>query len=83
VTPHPLSASALILAPLVITICYTGLCAAWPFRACRRCGGTGHRPSPSGRAFRYCHRCQGTGARLRTGRRAWNYYRRLRRDGTR
>jgi hypothetical protein len=81
--PHHLPASTLILALIIVTVGYAVACAAWPFRLCRRCGGTGRHRSPSGRAWRYCHHCHGTGARLRLGRRAWNYARRLHRDGTR
>ena len=81
--PHPIAASALILAPLVVTFGYIAACAIWPFAACRKCGGAGRRRSPSGRAWRYCHRCGGTGARLRTGRRIWNYLRNLHKEGHR
>ena len=81
--PHPIAASALILAPLAVTLCYIAACAIWPFRACRKCGGAGRRRSPSGRAWRYCHRCHGTGARLRTGRRIFNYLRNLHKEGHR
>ena len=81
--PHHVSASALILVLVIVTVGYVGACAAWPFGACRRCGGAGKRRSPTGRAWRYCHHCKGTGGRLRIGRRAWNYLRRLHRDGTR
>jgi hypothetical protein len=80
---HASPASALILIAAVITLGYAVACAAWPFCACRRCGGAGKLRSPSGRAFRYCRHCKGTGGRLHTGRRAWNYLRRLHHDATR
>ncbi len=81
--PHPVAASALILALLFVTLCYVGACAVWSFTACHKCGGAGRRRSPSGRAWRYCHRCHGTGARLRTGRRIWNWLRNLHKEGHR
>ncbi len=81
--PHPIAASALILAPLAVTFCYIAACAIWPFAACRKCGGAGRHRSPSGRAWRYSHRCHGTGARLRIGRRIWNYLRNLHKEGHR
>jgi hypothetical protein len=83
VHPHHLAASALTITLIIVTPGYILACAAWPFRACRRCGGKGRRRSPSGRAWRYCHHCHGTGARLRAGRRLWNHARRLHRDSTR
>ena len=81
--PHPIAASTLILAAIVVTVCYAGACAVWPFTACRKCRGAGRRRSPSGRAWRYCHHCGGSGARLRTGRRIWNYLRNQHKEGTR
>jgi hypothetical protein len=83
VHPHPLTASTLILALIIITFCYTLACMARPFGACRKCGGYGRHRSPSGRAGGYCHRCHGTGARLRTGRRIFNYLLALYREGRR
>jgi hypothetical protein len=80
---HAAPASALILALLIVTLCYAVACVVWPFGACRKCGGAGKLRSPSGRAWRYCRRCHGTGGRLRIGRRAWNYLRRLYHDSTR
>lgn len=70
-----------IAAVLVWAVGYVVACAVWPFRACRRCDGSGKRRSPSGKAWRPCRRCRGGGARLRFGRRAWNYARRLHREG--
>jgi hypothetical protein len=77
--PHPIAASALILALIVVTFCYVAACAVWPFANCRKCRGAGRHRSPSGRAWRYCHRCDGTGAR----RRIWNYLRNLHKEGHR
>lgn len=54
---------------------YVVACAIWPFGDCSRCGGSGKRRSPSGRAFRRCPKCSGTGARLRVGNRIYNYFR--------
>lgn len=81
--PHPIAASTLILALIVVTLGYIMACVVWPFSSCRKCGGAGRHRSPSGRAWRYCNRCGGTGARLRAGRRAWNYLRNLHKEGHR
>lgn len=54
----------------------------WPFKACRRCDGSGKRSSPSGRAWRPCRRCKGSGAKLRLTRRLWNWTRRTGRKAT-
>jgi hypothetical protein len=61
---------------------YACACYVWPFKACRKCGGSGRLKSPSGRAFRLCPRCKHTGRRLRFGRRVWNYVQRTRKEGT-
>jgi len=68
-------------AALVWAAAYALGCWLWPFRACPRCGGTGKRVSPSGKAFGLCRRCKGTARRLRFGRRAWEYSRRARAGG--
>ena len=47
-------------------------CWWWPYRAHRRCRGTGKLRSPAGRAFRSCPGCGGTGRVLRAGRRLWS-----------
>ena len=44
----------------------------WPYKAHRRCGGTGKLRPPLGRAFRSCPSCRGTGRVLRAGRRLWS-----------
>nr|WP_205863698.1 hypothetical protein [Planosporangium mesophilum] len=72
-----------VLALLAVTLGYAVGCWIWPFRACRRCAGTGKRRSPSGRGIRLCRRCRGTGLRLRAGRWIYNQLTRLRKDGTR
>lgn len=54
---------------------YAFACWIWPFTNCRRCHGSGKRPSPTGRAFRHCGRCTGSGARLRIGRVLWIHMR--------
>jgi hypothetical protein len=81
--PHVTAASALILALLAVTVCYAVACWIWPFKACRKCDGTGKRRSPSGRAFRLCRRCDGTGRRLRAGRWIYNHLSRRRREASR
>jgi hypothetical protein len=58
------------LIPLaVLAAGYLLSCAIWPYRACRRCSGTGKLRSPFGRAFRHCPRCGNTGQRARIGHR--------------
>ncbi|GGM34804.1 hypothetical protein GCM10012275_02560 [Longimycelium tulufanense] len=77
-TPGHGATTALALLTIIITLCYLGLCAVWPFRACRHCGGTGRRKGPFG-GIRLCRHCDGTGLRLRTGRRLLNATRRWQR----
>jgi len=79
VHPHLDPANTLILATLIVTFCYAGLCAVRPFGTCRKCRPTTRRTA--GR--RYCRRCGGTRLRLRTGRRVWNFIHRLYTEGTR
>lgn len=79
-TPIADASGPLILTALAVTFGYLTLIAVWPFKACRRCTGTGKRASPVGRALRVCPRCHGSGLRLRAARRVWNYLARLHRD---
>lgn len=74
---------AAIAAALLITVGYALTCAAWPFKNCRRCHGSGRSRAPMGRAFRRCRRCKGDGARLRTGTALWVWWRRTHSKGTR
>lgn len=55
--------------------CYALACAVWPYRRCSRCGGTGKRRSPSGKAWRPCGRCDGSGHSVRVGRRLVEWWR--------
>ncbi|MDQ3153884.1 MAG: hypothetical protein M3R63_19955 [Actinomycetota bacterium] len=71
----------LALAALVWVLGYVVACAVWPFTAHRRCGGTGKRRSPSGRAWRACKGCAGTGRKIRTGRKLWAAARTIDRKG--
>ncbi|WP_342751574.1 hypothetical protein [Paractinoplanes atraurantiacus] len=80
VDPHVTAAITLALALAAVTLCYAAACWIWPFKACRKCDGTGKRRSPSGRAFRLCRRCDGTGRRLRAGRWIYNHLSGIRRD---
>jgi hypothetical protein len=80
VNPHLTAAITLALALAAVTLCYAVACWIWPFKACRKCEGTGKKRSPSGRAFRLCRRCTGTGRRLRAGRWAYNRLSSTRRD---
>lgn len=74
-TPDMLPTSTLILITVLVTLGYLLVCGIWPFRACRRCQGTGRLRGPM-RGIRLCVRCDGTGLRLRFGRRLWNASRR-------
>lgn len=64
----------LVVLALVLAVGYIGACAWWPFMACRRCGGSGRKRSPSGKAWRSCPRCGGSGNRIRFGRRAYELF---------
>jgi DnaJ-class molecular chaperone len=70
-----------------ITLGYGLLCAAAPFRTCRRCHGFGFATHTDRRGRpkrgKTCRRCRGTGARIRAGRWAFNRWQRAYRDGTR
>lgn len=78
--PHLVVASAVTITLLAVALCYALACWIWPFKACRKCDGTGKKRSPSGRAFRLCRRCDGTGRRLRAGRWIYNRLSGIRRD---
>ncbi len=67
------STGSLLVFALVLGVGYVAACVIWPFRACRRCEGTGRVLSPTGRAWRHCPYCTGTGARLRLGRRIYTH----------
>jgi DnaJ-class molecular chaperone len=84
VNPHLPPAITLALLLITITFGYVSACIVWPFTHCRRCQGTGKRPSLFGRdTFRLCRRCHATGRQLRTGRKIWNFFHRLHGEGTR
>lgn len=72
----------LVVGAVMAVAGYAIACAVWPFARCKKCGGSGTRKSPSGRAFRFCRRCKSTGRRLRTGRRIFNRLQLLRDEGT-
>lgn len=78
--PHLTAATAMVPILTAVTLGYLFACWVWPFKACRRCDGTGKRRSPSGRAFRLCRRCEGTGRRLRAGRWVYNQLSSVQRD---
>jgi DnaJ-class molecular chaperone len=80
VTPDTDGTTVLTLVLLVVTLGYSVTCAIWPFKACRRCAGTGRLRPRLMRVIRLCPRCRGTGLRIRLGRHAWNNARRLHRD---
>ncbi|MET9483518.1 hypothetical protein [Streptomyces sp. NPDC006638] len=72
---------------VVVTVCYSVMCAVSPFGDCRRCRGMGHgmKTDRKGRAKRGkdCRRCHATGKRIRTGRHLYNLWSQTYRDGTR
>jgi DnaJ-class molecular chaperone len=39
----------------------------WPYRPCRRCGGTSRTEGSTKQRFGRCHQCGGTGRQLRWG----------------
>ena len=77
------AASLLCPALIIVTLCYAAVCAAKPFRICRRCAGTGLRGTRRGLRSRACRRCDGAGIHIRYGRHLFNEITRLYRDGTR
>lgn len=66
-------AGSFVFLAVVAAVVYAVSCLVWPFRACRKCGGAGRFPSPTGRAWRYCDKCGGRAAQVRFGRRVWTY----------
>jgi DnaJ-class molecular chaperone len=77
------AASLLCPALVLITLGYASICAAKPFRTCRRCSGTGRRGRRLGLRSRACRRCDGAGIHIRYGRRLFNEITRTYRDGNR
>ncbi|MGW0988464.1 hypothetical protein ACWD46_19915 [Streptomyces sp. NPDC002486] len=81
-TPTLLAIACLI----VVTLGYSGLCAASPFGDCRKCRGMGHalKHDRKGRLKRGkdCRRCRATGKRIRAGRWLYNRWARIYRAGT-
>jgi hypothetical protein len=77
------AASLLCPTLIFVTLCYAAVCAAKPFRLCRRCAGTGLRGTGRGLRSRVCRRCGGAGIRIRYGRHLLNEITRLHRDGNR
>ncbi|AYG80130.1 hypothetical protein DWB77_02256 [Streptomyces hundungensis] len=74
---------ALASLALLLTLAgYAALCAISPFARCRKCQGSGLRPS-RGRSLKPCRRCRGHRYRLRTGRRLLNTGRDIHHTGTR
>lgn len=69
---------------LIVTLCYTGTCAASPFGDCRKCKGFGYamKTDRKGRLKRgkHCRRCDGHGKRIRIGRHLYNLWLRTYRD---
>ena len=67
-----IAASLLCPTAVLITICYAAVCAAKPFRTCRRCNGLGLIGNRRGLRSRPCRRCEGVGIRIRFGRHLFN-----------
>lgn len=82
-TPTDAALGPIVLIGLFVTISYIATCAVWPFKACRRCHGSGKLRSPLVKAIRLCPRCEATGLRIRIGRHVWNRLRRVRRANNR
>lgn len=63
--------------PLIVTLCYVGLCVVSPYGNCRKCHGFGFKTKTTRRGRvkrgRDCRRCRGYGRRIRIGR--WIYNR--------
>ncbi|MDK1474928.1 hypothetical protein QNO07_16110 [Streptomyces sp. 549] len=82
----PPALTAITLLTLV-TFGYVGVCAAVPFRNCRRCRGLGfaltHTRTGKPKRGRACRRCRATGKRLRAGRWLYNRWHRIHHHGTR
>jgi hypothetical protein len=60
---------------LIVTVCYTALCASSPWGTCTRCRHRGDNHA--------CRACDGTGMRPRLGWQLYAYARHIYRDGTR
>jgi hypothetical protein len=80
VDPQTIGATALIIAPTVITVRYALVCWLKPFVACKRCAGGGTKRTAILRRQRRCWRCNGNGRHLRAGRVAFNAGRRFGQD---
>ena len=78
-----ITASLLCPALIAVTLCYAAVCAASPFRTCRRCSGSAQRGTRRGLRSRACRRCDGAGIHIRYGRHVFNEITRIRRDGSR
>ena len=78
-----IAASLLCPTLVFITICYAAVCAAKPFRTCRRCSGSGLRGRRLGLRSRACRRCGGAGIHIRYGRHLFNEITRTHRDRNR
>ena len=71
-TATPFPTGTVLVLVLVWVVGYLLAVWWWPYKAHRRCGGTGKLRPPLGRAFRSCPSCRGTGRVLRAGRRLFN-----------
>ncbi|MEU3007865.1 hypothetical protein [Streptomyces sp. NPDC007020] len=80
--PLPLLASVLIV---LLTLGYVGVCAASPWKSCRRCEGLGFQLTYTRRGKpkrgKHCRRCDGHGIRIRAGRHLYNLWARTYRAG--
>lgn len=67
------------LALLAWVLYQVAACWLWPFKAHRRCGGSGRLPALfGGSAFRTCPGCGGSGKKVRAGRRFVDSFREVR-----
>jgi hypothetical protein len=80
--PLPLLASALLV---LFTLGYAGVCAASPWKSCRRCEGLGFQLTYTKRGKpkrgKHCRKCDGHGIRIRRGRHLYHLWVRTYRKG--
>ena len=78
----PALASALFL---LFTLGYAAVCAASPWKSCRRCDGLGFQLAYTRRGKpkrgKHCKKCDGHGIRIRVGRHLYNLWVRAYRKG--
>ncbi|MFG2500035.1 hypothetical protein ACGFSB_17715 [Streptomyces sp. NPDC048441] len=78
----PLLASTLLI---LYTLGYIGVCAASPWKSCRKCDGLGfqltYTKKGKPKRGKHCRKCDGNGIRIRVGRHFYNLWARTYRAG--